>query len=92
MYHYRAMAAGMALGIACLVNLAIGGIVGALFFTVGLLGICVLELDLFTGKVRDLNERNITVLQWLNIFLGNILGIAFILLVGIALPKFKDVI
>lgn len=47
----KGIAAGLILGVAALVNLMYGGLIGAIFFALGLVTICVLELNLFTGKM-----------------------------------------
>ena len=53
MYQRRAIAAGLAIGLAGLLNLYLGsGLLGALAFGLGLLVVCALKLDLFTGKMR----------------------------------------
>ena len=42
LYTGNAVAAGLLIGLACALNLKIGGLIGALFFSLGLLGVCVL--------------------------------------------------
>lgn len=46
----KSIVAGMCIGLGGCIYLAIGGIVGALFFSLGLATIILLDLDLFTGK------------------------------------------
>ena len=47
----KGICAGMLIGLAALVNLRYGGLVGAIFFATGLVIICSLKLNLFTGKM-----------------------------------------
>lgn len=42
--------AGIMISIACVTYLSAGGVVGALLFTMGLLGILFYQMKLFTGK------------------------------------------
>ena len=60
MYKGRALAAGMAIGLAGLLNCYFGGgYVGAIAFGFGLLVVLALKLDLFTGKMRAWIDREI---------------------------------
>jgi formate/nitrite transporter FocA (FNT family) len=72
----RAVLAGITIGIGGIVFLSIDiKIVGALMFTVGLYTICVQELNLFTGKVGYLPEREPAFIIYLEIiWLGNFCG------------------
>lgn len=71
-----AVLAGILIGIGGAAYLSIEiKIVGALMFTVGLYTICIQELNLFTGKVGYLPERNpIFILDLLYIWIGNFIG------------------
>lgn len=72
----RAVLAGITIGIGGVVFLSIDiKIVGALMFTVGLYTICVQELNLFTGKVGYLPDREPSYIIDLEIiWLGNFCG------------------
>ena len=89
MYQSRAIAAGIAIGLAGLLNLSLGGgIPGAIAFGLGLLVVCGLQLDLFTGKIRALYEREVNWKQLIIIYLGNVMGIFFMYCFGTALPNY----
>ena len=47
----RSILAGIAIAIGALINLKLGGVVGAVFFSVGLYLVCNFRLNLYTGKV-----------------------------------------
>ena len=49
----------MMISLGCTVYLKIGGIVGAILFSIGLLGVVTYQLNLFTGKAGflELNWR-----------------------------------
>ena len=65
--------AGVMISIGCTVSLSVGGgIPGALLFSVGLLGICVLQYSLFTGKVCYAKKED--TLRILFILIGNLIG------------------
>lgn len=86
MYQKRSIAAGMMIGLAGLLNLYLNGILGALAFGLGLLSVCALQLDLFTGKIRARINKQISLLQLGIVLLGNIFGIIFICGLTIFLP------
>lgn len=71
-----AIIAGFAIGIGGVVNLSIDvKIVGALMFTVGLYGICVHKLNLYTGKIGYLLDNGPEFLKdLLIIWIGNFFG------------------
>ena len=62
LYQNRSVAAGMMIGLAGLLNLYFGGgLLGALAFGLGLLSVCALQLDLFTGKIRAVLDEKISI-------------------------------
>ena len=64
---------GVMISIGCTVSLSVGGgIQGAFLFSVGLLGICVLQYSLFTGKVCYAKAGD--TLRILFILIGNLVG------------------
>lgn len=66
--------AGIMISLGCIINLQIGGICGAVFFSLGLITILVFGLNLFTGKAGLLATREITWKELLFIWLGNLCG------------------
>ena len=46
----KSVAAAILISFGVCINLTIGGITGAILFSFGLLGVCALKLNLFTGK------------------------------------------
>ena len=74
--------AGMMIAIGGIIYLTLGGLEGALLFSMGLLTILCLKLELFTGKAGLLATQEITLGKLLEIWIGNFLGswiIAFLL-------------
>ena len=71
----KSILAGIAIGIGALINLKVGGIAGAIFFSVGLFLVCIFRLNLYTGKVGYTG-----VAENLPILLGNAIGCMFLLL------------
>ena len=69
----RSILAGIAIAIGAYINLKIGGIAGAIFFSVGLYLVCIFKLNLYTGKVGYTG-----IIKNLPILLGNLIG-SFIL-------------
>lgn len=77
--------AGIMISIACAAYLSVGGVVGALFFATGLLGILFYQMKLFTGKAGLLVDGGITLANLGIIWLGNFIGagIGSLMLLGI---------
>lgn len=90
MYHYRSVAAGMMIGLAGLLNLSLGGIPGAIAFGLGLLAVCKLQLDLFTGKMGAFLDKKISIKELLIIFAGNFAGILLIAILGMSLGAYPS--
>ena len=77
------IAAGMMIAIGGIIFLTLSGLEGALLFSMGLLTILCLKLELFTGKAGLLATREIKPGKHLQICIGNLLGswiIAFLLI------------
>ena len=69
----KAILAGLAIGIGALVFLSLGGIAGAIGFTIGLYLVLWFGLNLYTGKVGYASKPY----DWVNLlwmFMGNVLG------------------
>jgi formate/nitrite transporter FocA (FNT family) len=90
MYHYRSVAAGMMIGLAGLLNLSLGGIPGAIAFGLGLLAVCKLQLDLFTGKMGAFLDKKISIKELLIVFAGNFAGILLIAILGMFLSAYPS--
>lgn len=70
-----AILAGAAIGFGGVVNLMLGGIAGAMFFTVGLFVVCTMGLHLYTGKVCYVFQNDKAyALSIPVIWLGNLVG------------------
>ena len=92
MYKGRALAAGMAIGLAGLLNCYFGGgYVGAIAFGFGLLVVLALKLDLFTGKMRAWIDGEINWKELIITFLGNGLGVLLMYSFGIALQSYPHI-
>ena len=66
--------AGIMISLGCIINLLVGGIGGALFFSLGLITILMFNFDLFTGRAGLLATDQITWKQIGLIWLGNLYG------------------
>lgn len=66
--------AGIMISIACAAYLSVGGIVGALLFATGLLGILFYQMKLFTGKAGLFVDGGITLADLGIIWFGNFIG------------------
>ena len=70
----KAIIAGMLISFGCIVNLRVGGVAGALLFSLGLITILIFGFNLFTGKAGLLPTKEISILELLMIWLGNFIG------------------
>lgn len=82
--------AGMMIAMGGTVYLTLGGLEGALLFSMGLLTILCLKLELFTGKAGLLATREITLGKLLEIWIGNFLGSWIFAFLLIMTPKGVD--
>lgn len=65
----RSILAGVAIAIGAYINLKVGGVAGAILFSVGLFLVCNFKLNLYTGKVGYTGIK-----ENLPILLGNAIG------------------
>lgn len=66
--------AGFMIGMGGIIYLTLGGIEGALFFSLGLMTIITFKFELFTGKAGLLATNGISFWKLCKIWLGNLLG------------------
>lgn len=69
--------AGFLIGMGGIIYLTLGGIAGALFFSLGLITIVTFKFHLFTGKAGLLTTGEITPIALFTIWCGNFVGTIF---------------
>ena len=79
--------AGFLIAMGGIINLTLGGIPGALFFSLGLLTIVTFKYELFTGKAGLLTTGEIKPWKLCKIWLGNFIGAAACALMISATPS-----
>lgn len=72
----KGIMAGIMVAFAATLNLKIGGIVGAILFSLGLLTILTYQFNLFTGKAGLLATKQISLLGLFAIYWQNLIGTA----------------
>lgn len=79
--------AGILISIGCIIYSKIGGIVGAVLFSLGLLSIIQNQLTLYTGKCGyvKLNKKD-DLINIIKIFIGNLIGVIICFLLVFNLP------
>ena len=82
--------AGMMIAIGGIIFLTLSGLEGALLFSMSLLTILCLKLELFTGKAGLLATREIKPGKLLEIWIGNFIGTAIVAILLIFTPKGVD--
>ena len=88
----NSLLAGIAIGIGCMANLAVGGgIAGAVLFSIGLLLVCKRSMTLFTGRVCYAVQSHESAFLLLAILLSNIAASAICgAATGIVRPDLRD--
>ena len=76
----KAILAGIMIGIASSIYLQVGGVVGALLFSIGLLCILCMNFKLYTGSIGFIKWDENEIRDILIILIGNIIGCFFLLL------------
>lgn len=66
--------AGIVISIGCICYLQVGGVVGSLLFSVGLMSVILYQFKLFTGQAGKLATRQIKVINLIGIWFGNAAG------------------
>ena len=82
--------AGMMIAIGGIIFLTLSGLEGALLFSMGLLTILCLKLELFTGKAGLLATREIKPGKLLEIWIGNFIGTLGMALMLLLTPRGID--
>lgn len=85
----NAILAGVAIAIGGIINLKIGGIAGAIFFSVGLYAVLNLKFALFTGKAGKFAEGTISMRNLAVILFGNFIG-TFLIGFSMRLLRYVD--
>ena len=70
----KSFAAALLIGLGDYALLKLGNPIGPIIFAFGLLGVCYMGLNLFTGKCGFLIEDRIKILDLLTILIGNLLA------------------
>lgn len=85
----EAFGAGVFISLGCIVNLKVGGIIGAILFSFGLVSVCYYGLGLYTGTAGFFNHKSLKSWKRLGIILGgNVLGtLASYLVCILAMPE-----
>ena len=81
------IAAGMMIAIGGIIFLTLSGLEGALLFSMGLLTILCLKLELFTGKAGLLATKEIKPGKLLEIWIGNFIGTLGMALMLLLTPR-----
>lgn len=82
----EAILAGMFISLGAIVYLKVGGVVGAVLFSVGLMSVLYTEAHLFTGKARLLVSKEIAPEELFKIWCGNVIGVCAIAYLMAATP------
>lgn len=87
----KAILAGILISFGCVVNLRVGGVEGAILFSLGLITILLFGFNLFTGKAGLLPTKEISILELFGIWIGNLAGCSITSICLSFTPLFQDV-
>jgi formate/nitrite transporter FocA (FNT family) len=86
----KSIMAGFLIALGGIINLSVGGMLGAFLFAIGLMTILTFQLDLFTGKTGLLVEREIGFKGIAKVWIGNFFGTFFGAMTLIFMPSEKS--
>ena len=78
--------AGMFISLGAVVYLKVGGIAGALLFSVGLMSVLYTQTELFTGKARLLVSKELSPIRLIQIWIGNFAGCCLMSIIVCSTP------
>lgn len=87
----KSILAGVFIALGALVYLPVGGVAGAVLFSVGLLAVLRFDAELFTGKAGLLATKEISVWKLGEIWCGNFLGTALITFIIGLTPRYATI-
>lgn len=82
--------AGLMIAIGGVINLSVGGALGAFMFSLGLLIVLIFKLELFTGKAGLLATNEMKIGKLSEIWIGNFIGTAIVAILLTLTPKGVD--
>lgn len=62
------------ISLGCYINLRVGGVVGAIMFSLGLMSVILFGYNLFTGKAHQLRTKEIAAIDLATVWIGNFIG------------------
>ena len=84
------IAAGILIAVGAIVYLTVGNICGAILFSMGLLTILCLKLNLFTGKAGLYATKEITLFQLVKVWVGNFIGTLIAAILILMTPRGQE--
>lgn len=82
--------AGLMIAVGGVINLSVGGALGAFMFSLGLLTVLIFKLELFTGKAGLLATNEMKIGKLSKIWVGNFIGTAIVAILLTLTPKGVD--
>ena len=83
--------AGVMIALGCIVYLKVGGVAGAILFSVGLMTVIAFDMKLFTGKVGLLASREIKYYNIIIILIENLVGVMLVAVTVLFTPLFSAI-
>ena len=87
----KSILAGIMISLGCIIYLIVGGPIGAILFSVGLISVVTFKLELFTGKAGLLATNEIKSTELGIIWIGNFIGTMGTAMIASMLPKGKEI-
>ena len=86
----EAICAGIVIGLGCVANLYIGGVMGSILYAIVIMSVIYYDLDLFVGHTGILNSKQTDIVELGLIFLWNIMGVSAIAALALLTPIYRD--
>ena len=86
----EAICAGIVIGLGCVADLYVGGIMGSILYAIVIMSVIYYDLDLFVGHTGILNPKQTDVVELGLIFFWNIIGISAIAILTLLTPSYRD--
>lgn len=86
----EAICAGIVIGLGCVADLYVGGIMGSILYAIVIMSVIYYDLDLFVGHTGLLNPKQTDIIELGLIFLWNIIGVSIIALLTLCTPVYQE--
>lgn len=88
----KGICAGALIAFGAVVNLKVGGLAGAVMFSFALYLICVMDFELFTGRIWGVIDGRYNVWQMVKMLINNFIGVFIVVVLVLSRNNLGDII